>query len=347
MADNSVLANPPNSTPGDTIRDIDRGGLGVKTPVVQLDIGGAAGEQLVTGAMPVTVAALPLPAGAATAAKQDTINTTLGTPMQQTGGTVTTVPPADASTNVTKVGGAAVTLGAKASAASIPVVLATDEAALPVTAASLPLPAGAATAAKQDTINTTLGSPMQQTGGTVTTTPPADATTNITKVGGTAVTLGAKASAASIPVVLATDEAALPVTAASLPLPAGAATAAKQDTLLAAVGSPLQAGGAVSVSNFPATQAVSAVALPLPAGAAIETGGNLAAIAASTAAAATSGAAQATSDAAQVTQLTALLQLVELNKQILATLQALRLTNATAFGVDVQPSALLDDPTFN
>ena len=38
----------------------------------------------------------------------------------------------------------------------------------PVSAASLPLPTGAATLAEQQTINTTLGSPMQQTGGSVT-----------------------------------------------------------------------------------------------------------------------------------------------------------------------------------
>lgn len=38
---------------------------------------------------------------------------------------------------------------------------------LPVSAPSLPLPAGAATSALQSTINTTLGTPMQATGGTV------------------------------------------------------------------------------------------------------------------------------------------------------------------------------------
>jgi hypothetical protein len=43
--------------------------------------------------------------------------------------------------------------------------------------------------------------------------------------------LGAKVSAQSLPVVLATDEATLPVSAASLPLPSGAATAAKQPAL--------------------------------------------------------------------------------------------------------------------
>lgn len=48
-------------------------------------------------------------------------------------------------------------IGAKASSASLPVVLATDQATLPVSAASLPLPAGAATSANQTTGNTSLG----------------------------------------------------------------------------------------------------------------------------------------------------------------------------------------------
>lgn len=47
-----------------------------------------------------------------------------------------------------------------------------------------------------------------------------------------------------------------PVSAASLPLPTGAATAVGQAAIVSALGSPLQAGGAVSVSNFPASQAV-------------------------------------------------------------------------------------------
>lgn len=96
-------------------------------------------------------------------------------------GTVTTTPPANASTNIAQVGGAAISEGQKTMAASVPVVIASDQSAVPVS-------------------------------GTVTTTPPANASTNIAQVGGTNVTLGAKTSAASIPVVLATDEAALPVT---------------------------------------------------------------------------------------------------------------------------------------
>jgi hypothetical protein len=56
-------------------------------------------------------------------------------------------------------------------AASVPVTLASNQSTVPVSNASLPLPTGAATSALQTTINTTLGSPMQQTGGSVSVTP--------------------------------------------------------------------------------------------------------------------------------------------------------------------------------
>ena len=78
------------------------------------------------------------------------------------------------SENLASVGGANITLGAKTSANSLPVVLASDEATLPVSIA-----------------------------GTV--------AENLTQVGGASVTLGAKTSANSIPVVLASDEANVPV----------------------------------------------------------------------------------------------------------------------------------------
>lgn len=51
---------------------------------------------------------------------------------------------------------------------------------------------------------------------------------NLTEVSGVAITLGQKASAASLPVVIASDQSTLPISAASLPLPAGAATSANQ-----------------------------------------------------------------------------------------------------------------------
>lgn len=66
-------------------------------------------------------------------------------------------------------------LGSKPSAASVSVVIASDQGAVPVS-------------------------------GTVTTTPPANASTNLAQVGGAAVSEGQKAMAASIPMVIASDQ---------------------------------------------------------------------------------------------------------------------------------------------
>jgi hypothetical protein len=145
----------------------------------------------------------------------------------------------------------------------------------PVSAASLPLPTGAATGAKQDTGNTSLSS--------LDTKLPAK---------------GQAAMAASTPVVIASDQSTVPVSAASLPLPTGAATGAKQDTgntsvasidtktpalgqALAAASTPVVLPAAqittltpptsIAVNNFPATQPISAASLPLPSTAATST----------------------------------------------------------------------------
>ena len=94
------------------------------------------------GALSVSAASLPLPTGAATSALQTTantdlatINTTLGTPMQASGGTV----------------GLSGTLPAYAATPTF----------------NLGTLNGAATAAGVATVNTTLGTPMQNSGGTV------------------------------------------------------------------------------------------------------------------------------------------------------------------------------------
>ena len=78
----------------------------------------------------------------------------------------------------------------------------------PVSATALPLPSGAATSGKQDTGNTSLGN--------IDTKTPA---------------LGQAAMAASSPVVIASNQSAVPMSAASLPLPTGAATEATLATL--------------------------------------------------------------------------------------------------------------------
>jgi hypothetical protein len=93
-------------------------------------------------------------------------------------------------------------VGSKVSASSLPVVIASDQAAIPTTAASLPLPTGAATSALQTTGNTSLSSIDTKTPALVGGRQPVD---------GSGVTQ--------------------PISAASLPLPTGAATAANQTTL--------------------------------------------------------------------------------------------------------------------
>lgn len=220
MADNTALL--PGGG-GDTMRDIDRAGAGIKTQVVQLDIGGAAGnaEVLVTGALPISAASLPLPTGASTAAKQPAFGTA-GTPSadvltvqgvtsmtalkvdgsgvtQPVSGTVTTSPPSNASTNIAQVGGSALSEGQKAMAASVPVVIASDQSAVPVS-------------------------------GTVTTTPPANASTNVAQFGGANVSTGTGVGGAGIPRVTVSSD-SFPATQ--------------------------PVSGSVSVSNFPATQPVS------------------------------------------------------------------------------------------
>ncbi len=140
----------------------------------------------------------------------------------------------------------------------------------PVSASSLPLPAGAATASGVQAVVTALGSPLQSGGSVAVTTLPAiPAGTNA---------IGA-VSVSNLP-------ATQPISAAALPLPTGAATASGVQAVVTALGTPLQNGGSVavttlpalpagsnaigsvSVSNLPATQPVSAAALPLPSGAA-------------------------------------------------------------------------------
>lgn len=84
-----------------------------------------------------------------------------------------------------------------------------DDGTLPIT---VPPPVGGATEAKQD---------VQISG--------------LASIDGKLPDLGQALSAASVPVVIASDQGDLPVTASALPLPAGAATEAKQDTEIAAL----------------------------------------------------------------------------------------------------------------
>lgn len=138
----------------------------------------------------------------------------------------------------------------------------------PISAAALPLPAGASTSALQTTINSTL----------------------LAISGQLPTTLGQKTSANSLAVVLASDQSAITVTGnigvaqASTtageigPLVQGAATTAAP-TYTASTTNPLSLtlAGALRVDGSAVTQPISATALPLPTGAstsALQTTGN-------------------------------------------------------------------------
>lgn len=234
---------------------------------------------------PISAASLPLPAGAATAAGLTTINTTLGTPFQAGGSIgnssfgISGTLPAYAATptfNLGTLNGAATASlqttgntslstiatntgnipaqGQALAAGSLPVVLTAAQLStltplssvtvsgtvtanagtgtFAVSAASLPLPTGAATAAKQ---------PALGTAGT----PAADVLT----VQGATSMIALKVDGSGV---------TQPISAASLPLPAGAATAAGLTTINTTLGSPFQAGASIGNSSFGATQATAA-----------------------------------------------------------------------------------------
>ncbi len=193
MADNTILNAGAG---GDTIRDLARGGGTVKTQVVALDLGG----------------------------------------------------PSQNAENL-------VTAGQQTSAKSVPVVVASDQSTLPISEAGASAVAGASLPSGGAGLTGWLSAIWKtlQTGLARTWT--LSSSTDSVDVG-------------NFPATQA-------VSAASLPLPSGAATAANQPALNA------DGGALAHVTNFPVTQAVSAAALPLPSNAAQESGGNLAAITAS------------------------------------------------------------------
>lgn len=162
-------------------------------------------------------------------------------------------------------------LGQTTMSASVPVTLASNQSALAVTVASLPLPTGAATAAKQPALGTA-GTPS----------------TDVISIQGIASMTAVKVDGSGV---------TQPVSIASEPLPTGASTAAAQTNVQTAPGTQAStavtiqgnsSGVAVPVSGtfWPTTQpvsgtvtanagsgtmAVSASALPLPSGAATAT----------------------------------------------------------------------------
>lgn len=180
---------------------------------------------------------------------------------------------ANQSVNVNQYGGAATSLGQKVMASSVPVTVASDQSAISVnstqdknfgavgantlrTAAQVGNATGVAdfdagnsgsqtlrvvVATNQSSIPVTgpltdaqLRATPVPVSGTVTVTPPANQSVNLSQVAGTttAVNTG-NADAGTQRVVIATNQPTLPISAASLPLPTGAATEATLSTRLA------------------------------------------------------------------------------------------------------------------
>lgn len=164
-------------------------------------------------AIDVNVGSIALPTGASTAAKQDTGNASLASIDSKL-----TSPLSVAQSGTWTVGlsAGALTIGKVDQGTGGASAWKVDGSAVtqPVSAASLPLPTGAATEAKQDTGNSSLSS-----------------------IDGKLGSLGQKTMAGSAPVVIASDQSTLPISAASLPLPTGAATSANQTTANASLSS--------------------------------------------------------------------------------------------------------------
>ena len=239
-----------------------------------------------TTTQPVSAASLPLPTGAATAANQTTLGSqttkindgtttvavTLANALKIDGSAVTqpvsaaSLPlPAGAATEATlatRLADATFTarintLGQKAMVASTPIVIASDQSAVPVsgtvtanigTSGALALDATLTSGTQKtkitDGINdatVTVANALKVDGSAVTqpisaaALPlPAGAATEATLATrladatftGRINTLGQKTMAASTPIVIASDQSAVPISAASLPLPTGAATEA-------------------------------------------------------------------------------------------------------------------------
>lgn len=164
MADinsNLPVVDTADGTPGAAAPSIAQqvGGTdGTNLRVLSLDSTGKLNINNISGT-------ISLPSGAATSALQTTGNSSLSS-----------------------IDGKLNSLGQKTMANSVPVVLASDQSTLAISAASLPLPSGAATSALQTTGNTSIASIDTKTP-----------------------TVGQKTMANSSPVVLASDQSAIPV----------------------------------------------------------------------------------------------------------------------------------------
>lgn len=205
------FGNSPNSVGGYvSAQNYDSTGVGITSTGAALDIN----LKTSTITLPVSAAALPLPAGAATSALQTALNAQVPT-----------------------------TLGQKAMAASLAIVVASDQTAIPIaqaTAANLNATVVQATAAN---LNVTVA-PLTNS---------SIVKAQLQDNAGTAITVGQKAMAASVPVVLASDQASVPV----------AATLSAETTKV--IGT-INVAAAQTLGTVTTVSAVTAITNALPAG---------------------------------------------------------------------------------
>lgn len=274
---------------GTNLRAIKVSATGVQSvdgSAVTQPVSGTVTANAGTGTFAVSAAALPLPTGAATSAKQPAIGTA-GTPSVD----VLTVQGATSMTAL-KVDGSAVTQPVSGT-----VTANAGTGTFAVSASALPLPAGAATSALQTTGNTSVASidtktpalgqalsaasvPVVLPAAQITTlTPP----TTVTVTQGTGTNLHTVVDSGA---VTATISGTPNVAVTSSALPTGAATSANQSTEISSLatiatnttnaGTPT-VSGTVTANAGTGTFAVSAASLPLPTGAAtsaLQTTGN-------------------------------------------------------------------------
>lgn len=209
MADNTVI---PAGAGGDSIRDIDKGGI--KTQVVTLDLGGAGAESLIAGSMPVTgpltdaqLRAAAVPVSGTFWQSTQPVSLATNTPTIQTGsntiGAVTAPGAAALALDATLTGGTAKAVargGAKGT------TTAADLTSNPVDANTQALHVNLA---GTNAVNATLAAETTKVIGTVNqgTSP------WVTNDPGLPDTLGQKTMANSTGVVLASDQSSIPVAA--------------------------------------------------------------------------------------------------------------------------------------
>lgn len=140
-------------------------------------------------------------------------------------------------------------LGQKLMAGSAPVVIASDQSTLPVSAASLPLPSGAATLAEQQTQTTALGTLATEA--------------TLSSIDSKTPALGQALMAASIPVAISSNQSTLPVSMASSPLPSGAATLAEQQAQTALLTTIDSGVGSIDTKTPALGQAAMAASVPV------------------------------------------------------------------------------------